>query len=117
MEYAVSTNQQYTEHNSKIRPLQQTDYLIRSDSMLSQSEMIATAFVDKIFSRNDFRSVGKSLSSNRVIESGFYRWVERKEMTAFTLNEFGKLYEQYFGKLTSRHRIYYDNYQIWKTLI
>lgn len=118
MTYIISTNQQYTNEESRKRPLQETEYLIRSDSTSMKSLTVATAFIDKIFIRTDFGSVNKDLNSTRLIESGFYWWIETQETwkSPQSISGFKPLYEEYFGRLTSRARIYFDNYKIWRNL-
>ena len=118
MTYVVSTNQQYTNEKSKQRPLQESEYLIRSDSTSTKSLTVATPFIDKIFIRIDFDSVNKDLNCSRLIESGFYWWIEtqRTWKSPQDFSEFKKLYEEYFGHLTARARIYYENYKIWKNI-
>lgn len=118
MTFAVSTNQQYTSSESRNRPLQDSGYLIRAEATTSKSPMVATAFIDKIFARSDFGMVNKDLNSSRLIESGFYSWIKARKGESFRgeFSDFKVLYEEYFGKLTSRYRIYHDNYQIWRNI-
>ena len=118
MKFVISTNQQYTSDESRRRQLQESDYLIRAEATFSKTETVSTAFIDKIFVRSNFKFVNKDLNSSRLIESGFYSWIKARKGESFggAFSDFKVLYEEYFGKLTSRCKIYYDNYQIWKTL-
>lgn len=118
MKFVISTNQQYTSDESRRRQLQESDCLIRAEATFSKTETVSTTFIDKIFVRSNFKFVNKDLNSSRLIESGFYSWIKARKGESFggAFSDFKVLYEEYFGKLTSRCKIYYDNYQIWKTL-
>ncbi len=92
-----------------------SDLLIRRDSS-SSADSSPTLFVEKIFA-NHFKSCDKRLNPTRVVESGYYYWMYKKETELgrdFEINEFKEYTTIFFGKSLKKYMHYFQNYVSWK---
>lgn len=96
------------------KDLQQSEYLIRRDSSLGDSEKSPVLFIDKIFRSEVFATVDKELTPTRVIESGLYHWLIKQEKEKFDTKQFRELLKEYFNRDINKYQQYFQNYYSWK---
>lgn len=114
MDSYVPMNPKRSEEQKK--KLQQNDYLIRHDAQGSKDKC-SVIFIDKIFQGDRFAVVDKDLTPTRIIESGLFHWLYKKESEGieFTTKKFQILLKEYFAKPISKYQQYFQNYKSWKT--
>lgn len=102
--------------NEPRKSLRRNDYLIRCDASTDNNGKCPVFFINKIFDSNTFLAVDKELTTTRVIESGLYHWLYKKEKDGieFNIKNFRELLKQYFNKPITKYQHYFQNYYSWR---
>lgn len=112
-----SYNSANPKHINELRKsLRQNDYLIRCDASTDNNGKCPVFFINKIFDSDTFLAVDKELTTTRVIESGLYHWLYKKEKDGieFNIKNFRELLKQYFNKPITKYQHYFQNYYSWR---